>query len=205
MKVVILGAAGKTGAELVTQALAGGHTVVAFVRVGEKVTPQPNLGVVEGDARSEADLAIALTGADAVVSSLGSMKAGDALILRSTQALIGAAAANNVKRVVMMSSFLVTPNNKPTGLMKLFTPLLKGMVADKASGEDMLKGSDLDWTIVYATSLDKAPKGGVVRIVPEDEVVGMKNGIARADVATYMLAALADQSLVKKAVLITVK
>jgi hypothetical protein len=41
---------------------------------------------------------------------------------------------------------------------------------------------------VFATLLDKAPAGGPVRTVAATETVGVRNGIARADVAAFLLA-----------------
>jgi len=62
------------------------------------------------------------------------------------------------------------------------------MVADKAAGEADLTGSNLDWTIVYATGLYKAKPGGPVRLLGAGEPVSKSNGIARADVARFLLA-----------------
>jgi putative NADH-flavin reductase len=206
MKLVILGGAGRTGRELVGQALAAGHTVCAFIRTTEQAPQEsPNLTIKIGDARSEADLTEALQGQEAVLSALGSNTPGDELIVRSTQALIAAAHATGVRRVLMMSSFLLTPNYHPHLLGRLAGMLMKGIVADKSSGEDLLKQSDLDWTIVYATLLNDGPKSGQARIVPEHETVGPTNGIARADVADFMLRQLQEASSIRQSLLITTK
>jgi uncharacterized protein YbjT (DUF2867 family) len=204
MNITILGASGKTGIELVSQALAAGHQVTAFVRSpGAFPVTSPALTVVAGDAREAADLAKALAGQDAVLSALGSMKAGDELLKRSTSALVSAAHDTGVRRVVQLSSFLAAPNYKPGLAGKLMGPMINGMVADKSAGEDRLTQSDLDWTIVYATGLDKAKAGLPARIVGPGEKVSMGNGIARADVAAFMIAEVASPAHQRGKVVIT--
>jgi putative NADH-flavin reductase len=205
MKIVILGAAGRTGKHLVEKALVGGHEVTAFIRPAEQLESTAKVRIVTGDARSEQDLTKALEGQQAVVSALGSTKLKDDLTVRSTQALIAAAHKTGVKRVIMMSTFLLTPNYKPNFLGKLFNSAAQGMLADKTNGEEILKASNLDWTIVYATILDAAKPGGKVRIVQSNETVGMSNGISRADVADFLIKTISQPEYIHKSMLITVK
>lgn len=206
MKITILGAAGRTGTELVTQALDAGHEVTAFVRTRADFTvTNAALTVVDGDAREEADVAKALIGSDAVISALGSMKSADQLATRSAEALVVAARQAGVERVVSLSSFLASPNYKPNFVGKLMAGVLKSTVADKSAGDAAVAASGLDWTVVYATSLDKAKPGSAVRTIGRDETVSMRNGIARADVARFMLAELTTSGHHRAAVLITSK
>jgi putative NADH-flavin reductase len=206
MKLLILGASGKTGKQLVEKALSAGNEVTAFVRNPQSLSiDHPKLLIKTGDARNEADVAAALRGQDAVLSALGSLKSGDELIARSTEALIAAAQATGVKRIIMLSSMLVAPNYKPNFVGKLVGSMMKGMIQDKSGGEELLKQSDLDWTIFYATSLDKASAGLAVKVIGQDQTVSLSNGIARADVATYMLDQLTNKAAIKKALTITTK
>lgn len=132
--IVILGAAGRTGALLVEAALKAGYKVTAFIRQGEKVEAKDNLVVIEGDARKADDLQFAFGGQDAVISTLGSNKLKDDLITESTNALIKAAHANNVKRIIMMSSFLVSGQLKMNPITWLISKLSAALVSDKGSG-----------------------------------------------------------------------
>src|ERR1700740_3604152 len=90
MNIVVLGASGKVGREVVKQAIESGHAVTAFVRDATKVV-LPGAKVVVGDARTEADLAQAVDGADAVVSALGTSSRSD-LIETSSRPLVQATA-----------------------------------------------------------------------------------------------------------------
>lgn len=205
MKLVIVGAAGRTGAYLVDQALDAGHTVTAFIRDKEQIeNALRGLSVQTGDARKASDLAKALRGQDAVISVLGTNKPGDDLIQASTHALISAAHQSKLRRVIMMSSFLVSPKLRHTGFARLTSWFTKGIVKDKAMGEDLLKNSDLDWTIVYATRLDGAPPGDY-HVVGEDETVSVRNAIARADVADFLIKQLDNPESIRQSIVITSK
>jgi putative NADH-flavin reductase len=72
MKVLIIGATGGTGRQLVEQALTAGHNVTAFVRDPEKIRARhERLRVVQGDILDFNSLELAVAGQDAVLSSLG--------------------------------------------------------------------------------------------------------------------------------------
>ena len=203
MYVLVLGAAGRTGVHIVKQALAKGHTVTAFIQPGQELKLRdPKLRTVVGDARNFKDLKGAMKGQDAVLSALGSSKMNDNLIVQSTQALIDAARSAGVKRILMLSSFIVTPNYRPTGVARLLNIFTRGLVKDKVSGEDLLKQSDPGWTIVYATRLDAAPVGNY-HAVEDGEPVTLKNGISRIDVASFMVSQVGSNEYDKKPVLIT--
>jgi putative NADH-flavin reductase len=206
MKLLILGAAGRTGRLLVDQALAAGHTVTAFVRGDAGDTAQiPNTTTIVGDARNISDLKKALKGQDAVVSTIGSSKPGDRVIADSTASLIAAAKQEGVKRVIMMSSFLATKNFQPNPIVRLALKVMGSIVADIKSGEDLLQESDLDYTIVYATRLTNESLNPHYRIVSDTEKVGATDSISRADVAEFLLTQLNDKTYVRKSVLITDK
>jgi putative NADH-flavin reductase len=72
MKLLILGATGHIGRELVDLALARGHVVTAYVRTPTKIKRRDRgLIVKQGDALEVDRLTEALLGQDAVVSALG--------------------------------------------------------------------------------------------------------------------------------------
>ncbi len=165
MNILVLGAAGKTGREVLAQSLAAGHTVTAFVRDPEKLD-RTDVAVAVGDARSVDDLGEALRGQDAVISTLGSgLSARQKLIESSTVALLDAMSNAHVNRLVMLSTFAASPTYMATGIMKLARIAMQGIVTDKTVGETLLKRSALDWTIVHATRLTDEPRSGDYHIV----------------------------------------
>jgi uncharacterized protein YbjT (DUF2867 family) len=118
------------------------------------------------------------------------------------QAVVASSKTTGVKRVILMSSFVVE-TDKLQGLVKLMGSLGKKMINDKMTGEDILRTSGLDWTVVYATILTNDPKGSGVRVVPSGEKISMKNKIARADVAAWILDRIEKNEYIKADVTIT--
>ena len=75
MKLFVIGATGRTGLEIVQQALARGYHVTAFVRSPENITLRnERLTVVKGNAMDENQLFNAMQSHDAVLSTLGPRK-----------------------------------------------------------------------------------------------------------------------------------
>ncbi len=187
MNLVILGATGRTGRLVVEQALAAGHTVTALVRSPEKLTSaNPNLRVVTGQATDASAVSRAMEGADAVISTLGGK---GSVIADSTQAIVAAARAAGVKRVVLLSSWVVE-RDRMDAVTRLLTGLAMGpVIKDKSAGELVLRRSDLEWTIVYPSSLTDGPAKGSVTELPEQAKRGMSEKISRADVAAWMVKA----------------
>ena len=71
MRILIFGATGGTGRELVAQTLQRGHDVTAFVRTPDKLTVvDSRLRVVQGDIQRAESIHAAIPGHDAVLSAL---------------------------------------------------------------------------------------------------------------------------------------
>jgi uncharacterized protein YbjT (DUF2867 family) len=200
MNLTVLGAAGATGVPLVEQAIAAGHRVTALARSAENLTlTNPNLHVVQGDATDRAVLSQAMNGADAVISVLG---ARGPVIAEATRAVVAAAEQAGPDRIVMLSSFAVA-RDRLTPVNKLLTRTAMGsQIKDKAAGEEVLRASGLDWTIVYATKLTNGPRTEP-RVVPESRKVGVLQKISRADVASFLLRAATDGLYSRRGVVIT--
>ncbi len=214
MRVLVIGASGKTGHEVVHQALAAGHEVTAFVRDPSRLqVREPRLTVVRGDVRSVDDLRRALAGQNAVISTLGgrakdamtdplSGKPSGGVMEASTAALIEAAGEAGVRRVVVLSTFMLAPNFR-AGILKPLALYYKGMNDDKRAGEETLKRSPLDWTIVYATRLTDGERSGRERLVPVTEIVTPRNNVSRSDAAAFLLAQLDDDAAIRQAIVCT--
>jgi putative NADH-flavin reductase len=68
---------------------------------------------------------------------------------------------------------------------------LRRIAKDKAAGEDCLRQSNLDWTLVYPPSFTKGPRTGDYRLGAELRVKATGK-ISRADVADFMLGQVND-------------
>jgi uncharacterized protein YbjT (DUF2867 family) len=185
MNLVVLGATGRTGRLVVEQALAAGHTVTALVRSPEKLTlANPNLRVVTGEATDPAAVSRALEGAAALISTLGGK---GSVIADSTQAIVTAARAAGVSRVVVLSSWVVERDRMDVATRLLTGIAMSPMIKDKSAGEQVLRGSDLKWTIVYASMLNDGPAKGSVTVLSEKAKRSMSEKISRADLAAWMV------------------
>lgn len=187
MNLVVLGATGRTGRLVVEQALAAGHAVTALVRSPEKLTTsRSRLRVVTGQATDASAVSRALEGADALISTLGG---SGSVIADSTRAIIAAADETGVKRVIVLSTFAADRDRLGAGT-RLLTGLGMGAtLKDKSAGEEMLRRSDLEWTIAYASVLSDGPANGSVVVLPDGAKRRLSEKISRADVAAWMLEA----------------
>ena len=200
MNLLVLGATGRTGRLVVKQALAAGHMVTALVRSPEKLaTSHPNLRVVTGSATDVESVAVGLEGADAVISTLGG---GGSVIADSTAAIVAAAGQTGVRRVVVLSSWLVERDRMSPLLRLASGVVMGGLIKDKSAGEQLLRQSDLDWTIVYASTLGDGPATGS-SVLPEGVNWSLSQRISRADVATWLVQAATDGQPGSRSVRIT--
>lgn len=186
----MLGASGRTGRQIVEQALGHGHDVVAFVRDPAAFEPQDRLTVAVGDAADAAALRAAVDGVDAVVSALGSGGRRPVTAISDGVAnAIRAMSARGVRRLVVVSAAGVhaAPGEVPLSL-RLFaaSPMWRPVYEDLARMEGDVMLSDLDWTIVRPSGLNDGPLTGEYRTVV-GSVVPKAGRISRADVAALVL------------------
>ncbi|WP_433192891.1 NAD(P)-dependent oxidoreductase [Nocardia sp. CA-107356] len=195
MRIALLGATGPSGQQVLDQALKTGHQVTVLVRDPGRL---PQVGdsrvtVITGDATNTEDLKHALSGNDAVISALGAGKNFKSdIATRATRAFIPAADATGVRRVVWLSALGSGDTAQQTpALVNLGVKLLMSkLFADKAVADDLLRSSDVDWTLVYPMILTDGPRTGSYKTVdlPSSGKTGSR--ISRADVADFMLRAV---------------
>src|SRR6185503_14852056 len=122
----------------------------------------PRLRIVTGSLPEDAGaLAEAVRGHDAVISALGrglSFKP-DAVMQRSVPALLSAMRSSGVRRLIFTSAFGVGDSirDAPFFGWLFMRTLLRNIYTDKAIGEDLIRGSGLDWTIVHPTQMTDGP------------------------------------------------
>lgn len=204
MKVLILGATGGTGMELIKQSLASGHDVTAFVR-----NPAPlkafngDIQIKTGDLLNRQELTAALRGQDGVLSGFGPrvpLAKSDAHLLRDFgNALKAGMPQAGVRRLVLISTAFLFRDSiiPPTYLIgRLFFP---SVVSDAADLESIIENCDLDWTIVRPPQLTDLPATKRYRErVGQLPRFGFK--ISRADVAEYFVNALSKPERIRTVV-----
>lgn len=208
MKIVVFGASGGTGRQVVAQALAAGHEVTAFVRDPAAFAMQSErLRIVRGDTLADAAaVEEAVRGQDAVVSALGrrnSFRSAN-LIRDSVRNIAAAMKRAGVRRLVLVSAMGVgeSRNEAPLVPRILYRLLLTDIFADKKAAEDELRQGDLDWTVVYPVLLTDQPLTGRYRAGEHLDLAGIPK-IPRADVAHFVLALLASGEYLRKVAVIS--
>ncbi len=204
MKILVIGAGGKTGGEVVKQALAAGHEVTAFVRQADKYNTA-NVRVVEGDATDEAAVEKAVVGQDAVIDTIGGKTPYKETTLETSaaSAIIKAMQKNDVRRLVVTSMIGEgeSKSNSTLFVRLLLLTFLRGADKDKAAMESAVKASDLDWVILRPAILNDDAATGDARVF--DAESGEKaHKITRTDLAAFMLAQLSSDEYLHKAVTI---
>ncbi|MEL6296466.1 MAG: NAD(P)-binding oxidoreductase [Pseudomonadota bacterium] len=159
MKLVLLGANGRTGGLVLQAALAKDMDVTAVVRSAVKAPrlQHVRLHVVVGDPCDTVFLASVFRDQDAVISTLGGRlptKAATSVYDRSTKAIVDATSATGLKRVLVTSTALLFQDQ--TLLGKLLRIVVPNVVRSAGLMEDILKRSDLDWTSARVGFLNDA-------------------------------------------------
>ena len=206
-RLLILGATGGLGQQVLDQAVEAGHDVTVFARDAARVTARhPSVRVVVGSLPDDgAALADAMQGQGVVVSALGvgkSFKSGG-LIERCVPGILSTMLACRVRRLLFTSAIGVGHSfSEAPLLMKVFiTLLLRDVYADKPAGDALIRASDLDWTIVRPVMLTDGPLTRQYRDGERLKLSGMPK-ISRADVAHFILSQLDDVTYVKRIVTI---
>jgi putative NADH-flavin reductase len=207
MKILIFGATGGTGRQLLQQGLDQGHHITAFVRNPTKLTiKNKNLVLVKGNILNEKDVSSAMKGQEVIISVLGNktssaLRESNTIISESIGIIISQIKANNVMRLLFVASFGV--NEKIFLPEKLFIRLvLKNIFADIPKQEELIKKSGLDWTIVHPARLVNAPKTEKYE-ADEQLPIGLFSKIARSDVADFLLKNVDSKKYYRKIITIS--
>src|SRR6266496_1079041 len=197
MNMLVFGASGRTGRELVKQGLAQGHTVTAFV------IAHPQLKVVQGDAADRVSVERAVSGQDVVICALGAanLLKRDQAVVVGVHNIIMAMEEAGVRRLIYLSADTVRATRDELNAMrKVFVPLLfHNSAADHELNESMIKQSRLDWIIVRPPMLTNGARTSAYRSGERLRARAIIPQFSRADLAEFMLNQLTDDTFLDKA------
>jgi nucleoside-diphosphate-sugar epimerase len=211
MRVAIFGANGPTGRLLTQQALDAGHHVVAATRHPEAFPlSHARLDVEAVDIHDLAAVSATVDGCDAVLSTLGVPFTREPITVYSGGArnIVDAMHMHGLKRLVVVSSSATYPHHHAEGgflLNRVLQPIVTRTIgrttyADMRRMEEIVRESDLAWTIVRPSGLFDLPEATDYRLY-EDESPGVFT--ARVDLAAAILAQVDNDTYVGKAVAVT--
>jgi uncharacterized protein YbjT (DUF2867 family) len=200
LRLLVVGATGGTGRELVAQALERGHEVTALARDPAALRIEhARLRAMRGDVLDPASLDLAVHGQDAVLCALGHRHfyPPSRILSDGTRNLIGAMEAHGVRRFVCETSLGIGDSAGRMGLYYsvIVIPLvLPFYYWDKARQERVIAESRVPWVIVRPAALQNRARRGVRRHGPGVGSLLLTRAIPRADVAAFMLDQLTDDT-----------
>lgn len=211
MKVIVFGATGKTGMEIVGQALEKGHEVTAFVRDPSKVmlkneanSVKDRLRIVSGDVFDYSSVKQAVKGQAAVICSLGSNSLAKTTVRsEGTANIVKAMEAEQIDRLLVVSAMGTGESWSTLSFVnKLFyATLLRSSRRDHEAQEAVVKKSNLSWTIVRPSGLTD---GELTRnYATGASIQADSSQIARADVAHALVKELDEDAFLHMAFTIT--
>jgi putative NADH-flavin reductase len=205
MRVLIIGATGGTGRELVAQALERGHTVTALVRDPSKLQERhPLLIVVRGDVLDETSLGTAMADQEAVLSALGHKRFfhPTRILSAGTRNILRAMETHGVRRLVAETALGIGDSAGRLGLyytLFVIPVILPFYFWDKTRQECAIAKSNADWVIVRPAMLTNGDKRRVYRHGANVGSFFWSGRISRADVADFMLNQLASDTYLRTA------
>jgi putative NADH-flavin reductase len=199
-KILILGATGRTGTEVLHQALSKGYQVNALVRDSKKIQMEdPKLFVFEGDTRIPKDLNFALENCQAVISCLNISRKSDFpwaplrtpvdFLSKTMKSLVQVCKEQEVKRLVFTSAWGVAESRPfiPSWFAWLIdNSKLSAAYLEHERQEALVRNSGLDWTIVRPVGLTNSQKPKPVKVIFGNEQKPSFT-ISRKDTAGFMI------------------
>lgn len=207
MRITVFGATGGLGRVVVAQVLAAGHEVVASARRPDALDlTATGLTFVAADVLDPDRVRAALHGSDAVINVIG-VKPGVSpgrLYSDGTRAILDAMTTAHVRRLLCVSTWLVRESRRRAApAVRVLVPLLQPeLYLDRERQEALVRESPLDWTIVRPSRLTNGRRTGRYRVGIELPLHATSH-ISRADVADFLVARLAGDAYVRRAVTVS--
>ena len=206
MNVTIFGATGRTGQELVAQALDREYDVVAYVRNTQKlIINSPRLTIASGELHNREAIQLAIAQSNCVLSALGPMgKQGDEELCDGIANILSAAEEVGIPRIIILST---TSAQDPADKDGFRTRMRRDMIrrGRPTSYEQIVKYSQLvrdskcDWTLVrIASILTNEPLSKQVR-AGYLGVDTFRSKLSRANLAWFMLEQIGSKEYLRKA------
>ena len=181
MKILVLGATGRTGKHIIEEAIKRGHKISAIARNPEKLKDF-KIDITQGTPYDYETVEKAIAGCEAVINTLNVSRKSDSpwTPLRAPKDIISKSASNalkamekvGIKRFVAFSAIGAGRSWNTTPLiLKIIVSIsnLKFAFHDHGKQEEILENSNMDYTVCRAPLLsDKVNNTGAVA-APENE------------------------------------
>lgn len=177
-QVIVFGATGKTGQQIVHECLGTGHQVTAFIRQAEYSWHHANLKVYQGDLANPAALDEALYGQDVVISALGNRNYADPMqvIHSAVRGIVPAMSRSGTRRIIILAGAGLLQHDATTMIKDLPNqhPMFRYPREDHFAAYQYVKATSVDWLMLcppeiragaangdYVTAVDYFPTDGL--------------------------------------------
>lgn len=207
MKIIIFGATGTVGIEIVKKALKNGDEVTAFVRNPEKMQNinHHNFKIFKGNVLNVNDVENALQDQEAVLCALGDGKVGK-IRASGTKNIIDAMNKTGLKRLICQTTLGMGESYGNLNFIWkhiMFGILLKKAFQDHQIQEKHILNSRLDYTIIRPSALTDSEITNQYKIGFDGKFKKLTLKIARTEVADFMLQQLKTNEYLKNTVSIS--
>ena len=202
MNILLLGATGRVGQQILANALNDNHHLTALVRTPAKLQViHENLTIIEGTVLKKEDIIHAMNGVDAVISALNTD--GTTTLSESMPMIIDAMEKERIKRMITIGTAGILQSRISPNLMRYQSTESKRKSTRAAEEHhkayDILKQSTLEWTIVCPTYLPDGERVGKYRISRDFLPVGGVE-ISVPDTAEFAFSQLQSSDYIKSRV-----
>jgi len=215
MKILLLGATGRTGKLVLKKALENGFQVNCLARNIERIEKRDGLTIFDGNPNNETDLKKAISECNCVINVLNISRKSDfpwsslttpiTFLSDVMNLLVRISENKDIKRISVCSAWGVaeTKNDIPKWFKWFIDNSNIGIAyKDHERQEKIISESKLNWTIVRPVGLSNSKKEEKIRETfnnkPKPNIL-----ISRHSVAKYLLESLGNNSLTEKKVVIS--
>jgi putative NADH-flavin reductase len=205
MKVLVIGATGRLGKLLVAYSLEEGHEVIAFSpNIDEFPFGHEKLTLFQGDAHFQSLIASAAQDVDVIFSVVGIRKFSGPITLLSDSIrnIIGAMQKLGKKRIITITGAGILQDNERQTIMESlsFPPNLQNLSLDHQRVWELLRASDLDWTIACPAFMHTRERTGKYLVAKDYYPKQALNEVSVEDVADFMVKEMVENQYLKSRV-----
>ncbi|MBM6383449.1 MAG: SDR family oxidoreductase [Paenibacillus sp.] len=199
MKILVLGATGRVGSQIVAKALKEQHHVTVLVRQPEKCQVyDEHLTIIQGNVLNQEDIKRAIHGADVVISALNTD--GTHTLSESIPLIIDAMYEEGIKRIITVGTAGILQSRLSPSILR-YQSSESRRKSTRAAEEhhrvySLLQESTLEWTIVCPTYLPDGEYLGVYR-VERDVLPEGGREISVSDTAEFTYNQVNDDSYIR--------
>jgi len=206
--IAVFGSTGRSGRPFIEKAIEDYHIKTLVRDPGKLSLEHDHLEVIQGDVLDENDVKRTIEGTEAVISLIGpnSKQSPFDLLSRATQYYINAMQQHGVKRLISLTGGGVRDeqNDEPGFMDKMIVFIMKNLAGsgtknalmDGRRHAEIIRKTNLDWTIVRGPMLTEDPPTGQYHVGYVGKVPGFK--LSRGNLALFILDILKNDSHIKE-------